>query len=286
MSIGSGSPPGGVGSAGIPGMSGGASGIAGTSGTDSGMTYSACIAPETFPGVRSPKRRGARDSNHAPASRVLPAVRTLLQRAALIAASITMLAEAPAPSAPTAEETAKVLALGSARNAVHSYTSKLHVDLALRSFPYLKFHLEGRIEYKRPNTYSVHFDRVPWFGKGFENMKMDPMEPQRWPDHYDIASIARTADRTHVEMRDKVPGNVKGVHAELDNDGLRRIQWLYTNGGDIDVKVNPMLVEGIPVPATEDADIKLPTYHVFAHATFTDYKIVTDQTVASGSLGR
>ena len=212
-------------------------------------------------------------------------MRTVFQRAALIAASIVMLAEAPA-TAPTAEETAKVLAMGSARNAVHSYTSKLHVDLALRSFPYLKFHLEGRIEYKRPNLYSVHFDHVPWFGKGFENMKMDPMEPQTWPEHYDIASIARNGERTHVEMRDKVTGNIKGVHAELDNDGLRRIQWIYTNGGNIDVKVNPMLVEGVPVPASEDADIKLPAYHVAAHATFTDYKIVTDQTVASGSLGR
>jgi hypothetical protein len=285
MSIGSGSPPGGVGSAGIPGMSGGASGWAGTSGTDSGTTYSACIAPETFPGGRSPKRRGAGVSNHADRPRVLRGVRTLIQRAALIAASITMLAEAPA-NAPTAEETAKVLALGAARNAVHSYTSKLHVDLALRSFPYLKFHLEGRIEYKRPNTYSVHFDHVPWFGKGFENMKMDPMEPQTWPEHYDIASIGRNGERTHVEMRDKVPGNIKGVHAELDNDGLRRIQWVYTNGGNIEVKVNPAVIEGVPVPASEDADIKLPAYHVTAHATFTDYKIVTDQTVASGNLGR
>jgi hypothetical protein len=72
MSIGSGSPPGGVGSAGIPGMSGGASGIAGTSGTDSGTTYSAYIAPETFPGVRWAKRPGAQA---ATGSATLPDVR-------------------------------------------------------------------------------------------------------------------------------------------------------------------------------------------------------------------
>jgi len=30
------------------------------------------------------------------------------------------------------------------------------------------------------------------------------------------------------------------------------------------------------VPSTEDADIQLPTYHIVCHATFTDYKIVTD----------
>ena len=200
-----------------------------------------------------------------------------------MAASVLMLAEAPAPSS---EEAAKVFAMGSARSGVHSYTSKLHVDFALRSFPYLKFHLDGHIEYKRPNLYSVHFDHVPWFGKGFENMKMDPLEPQTWPDHYDLASITHDGERTHVEMRDRVAGNIQGVHAELDGAGLRRIEWKYTNGGRIDVRVNPVLVDGIPVPGTQDAEIKLPAYHVVAHATFSDYKIVTDQTASSGTTGR
>ena len=207
---------------------------------------------------------------------VLPAVRPVLHRTALIIASIGLLAEAPAPTAPS-EEAARVFALSGSRSApVQSYTSKLHVDFALRSFPYLKFHLEGHITFKRPNLYSVHFDHVPWFGKGFENVKMDPLEPQTWPDHYDIASIVRDGDRTSVEMRDKVAGNIKGVHAELDSDGLRRIEWQYTNGGRIDVHVNPVVVDGVPVPSSEDAEIKLPSYHVVAHATFSEYKIVTD----------
>jgi hypothetical protein len=213
-------------------------------------------------------------------------VRTLLAVAALIAAPIGMLAEAPGATTPS-EEAAKLFAQSGTRTApVQSYTSKLHVDFALRSFPYLKFHLEGKIAYKRPNLYSVHFDHVPWFGKGFENMKMDPLQPQTWPEHYDVASIAHEGERTHVEMRDKVTGNVKGIHAELDNDGLRRIQWKYHNGGLIDVRVNPSVVDGIPVPATEDADIKLPAYHVVAHATFTDYKIVTDGAPPSASAAR
>ena len=70
--------------------------------------------------------------------------------AALMAASLGMLAEAPGLSAPS-EEAAKIFALSGVRTApVQSYTSKLHVDFALRSFPYLKFHLEGHIEYNAP----------------------------------------------------------------------------------------------------------------------------------------
>jgi hypothetical protein len=222
-------------------------------------------------------------SNPARLQGVMRSVRNVFARAALIVASIGMLAGGPAPSS---EETASFLSAGGPRSAVQSYTSNLHVDFALRSFPYLKFHLNGHIEYKRPNLYSVHFDHVPWFGKGFENMKMDPLEPQTWPDHYDIASVRREGDRTHVEMRDKVAGNIEGVHAELDTDGLRRIQWKYVNGGNIDVHLNHALVDGIPVPASEDAEIKLPAYHVVAHATFSDYKIVTDSSSSASANTR
>ena len=174
---------------------------------------------------------------------------------------------------------------GTRTAAVQSYTSRLHVDVALRSFPYLKFHLNGTISFKRPNLYSVHFEHVPWFGKGFEDMKMDPMVPSTWGEHYDVTSLTRIGDRTHIDMRDKVDGHIKGVHAELDADGLRKIEWQYLNGGNIGVAVTPVIVSGIPVPATEDADIHLPTYHVICHATFTDYKIVTDS-VASTNTGR
>ncbi|HEX3468270.1 MAG TPA: hypothetical protein VHT05_09350 [Candidatus Elarobacter sp.] len=188
-----------------------------------------------------------------------------------------LLAEAPAPQAPS-EEAARVFALTGSRTApVQSYTSKLHLDFALRSFPYLKFHLEGKVEYKRPNLYSVHFEHVPWFGKGFENVKLDPLEPQTWAQHYDVASLSHDGDRTSLEMHDKVAGNVKQIHAELDSDGLRRIAWEYVNGGRIEVRVDPVEVAGVPVPETEDAEIKLPAYHVVAHATFSDYKIVTDK---------
>lgn len=156
----------------------------------------------------------------------------------------------------------------------------------MRSFPYLKFHLNGTISFRRPNLYSVHFEHVPWFGKGFEDLKMDPLVPSTWPAHYDVTSMTRAGDRTVLEMRDRVDGHIKGVHAELDGDGLRKIEWVYLNGGNIGLAVTPQSVRGIPVPASEDAEIKLPTYHVVCHATFTDYQIVTDAGSADGNHAR
>jgi hypothetical protein len=190
---------------------------------------------------------------------------------AALVASLVLLAEGPPDYA------AGVFATTGARTAaVRSYSFALHVDFALRTFPYLRFHLDGTGTYVRPDLYSIHFRDVPWFGKGFENIKMDPLEPVTWPQTYDVVSLAHDGDRAIVEMKDRVDGHIKGVHAEIDDDGLRAVKWSYVNGGAIQVNVNPTHVDGYPLPQSEDADIQLPGYHVTAHATFDDYKLVTD----------
>jgi hypothetical protein len=192
-------------------------------------------------------------------------------RIAALAGAIFLLAEGPP------DEATRVIQMSGERSAaVKSYTFALHVDFALRSFPYLGFHLDGRGKWERPNLYSVSFRNVPWFAKGFENIKMDPLEPQTWPHDYDFISVTQNGTRHHIEMRDKTAGHLKGIHAELDGDGLRRVQWLYLNGGKITVDINPVDVNGYPVPGTEQAEIQLPGYHVVAKARFDDYKIVTD----------
>jgi hypothetical protein len=197
----------------------------------------------------------------------------IFRAAAAVIASLALLAEGPP------DEAARVFAMSGARtSAVRSYTFNLHVDFKLKTFPYIGVHLDGTGKYERPNLYSIHFRNVPWFGKGFENVKMDPLVPVTWPATYDVVSLAHAGDRSIVEMKDKTDGHVKGVHAELDEDGLRQVQWTYLNGGVIRVEVNPKIVEGFPVPETEDADIQVPGYHVTAHARFDGYKIVTDKT--------
>jgi hypothetical protein len=196
----------------------------------------------------------------------------VLRGLAALVASLALLAEGPP------DEAARVFATTGARtSAVRSYTFGLHVDFAMRTFPYIHVHLDGTGKYERPNLYSIHFRNVPWFGKGFENIKMDPMEPVTWPATYDVISLMHDGARSIVEMKDRTDGHVRGVHAVLDDNGLRQVQWSYVNGGVIRVDVNPVQIDGYPVPQTEDADIQVPGYHVVAHATFDEYKLTTDQ---------
>src|SRR3984885_4458807 len=177
----------------------------------------------------------------------------VLRGLAALVASLALLAEGPP------DEAARVFATTGARtSAVRSYTFGLHVDFALKTFPYIHVHLDGTGRYERPNLYSVHFRNVPWFGKGFENIKMDPLEPATWPATYDVVRLMRNGDTSILEMKDRTDGHVRGVHAEIDQDGLRQVKWSYINGGVIKVDVNPIQVNGYPVPESEDADIQVP----------------------------
>jgi hypothetical protein len=147
----------------------------------------------------------------------------------------------------------------------------------MKSFPYLSFHLSGQISYQRPNRYSVHFDHVPWFAKGFDNIAMDELEPATWPAKYDVVSLDRSGDVTNVELRErKQPSVLSAILASIDADGLRSMRWMYASGDRIAYSVSRSDVDGVPLPQVEDAEIQRPVYHIVAHATLSDYRVVTD----------
>jgi hypothetical protein len=204
-----------------------------------------------------------------------------LQPFAALAALVALSAQSPAP-APTDEATQLFARSGAQVANLKSYTSALHVDFGLRSFPYLKFHVEGDTSFAQPDDFSVHFKRVPWFAKGFEHIKMDPLEPQTWPQLYIVDSLTHKGDRTILEMREKTAGNIKDVHAEFDATGLRQVVWIYVNGGRITVNIDPALINGLYLPTHESADIRVPGYHVHANATFTNYAVVKDSRPGGG----
>ncbi len=168
---------------------------------------------------------------------------------------------------------------------VRSYTADLHADVQMKSFPFLTFHLSGKISYKRPNLYSVHFDHVPWFAKGFDDIAMDELEPSTWPSKYDVVSLDRTGDVTNVQLRDrKQPSVLSGILASIDAGGLRSMRWTYTSGDRIEYNVTRSDVDGVPLPQVESAEIKRTLYHIIARATLSDYQVVTDPPVTADGI--
>jgi hypothetical protein len=220
------------------------------------------------------QRRAGNDKSskekHALRARIGEVTRFLGRVATIVIAAFGLCGATPA------DEASKIFAASAERTApINSYTFKIHVDFALRSFPYAHFHVEGDGSFARPDLLSISFRHVPWFAKGFENVKLDPLEPQTWPQSYNIEALRRVGDHVEIEMQDRLKGHLSGIFASLDVDGLRHVEWRYLNGGRIAVDVTPLHVDGYPLPSSEDADVQVPGYHVVAHATFTDYQLQT-----------
>ena len=189
--------------------------------------------------------------------------------------------QASAASADSPQDASAIFAQTAVPTArVRSYTANLHADVRMKSFPFLTFHLSGQISYKRPNRFSVHFNHVPWFAKGFNDIAMDELEPATWPNKYDVVSLDRTGDRTNVQLRErKQPSGLTAVLASIDADGLRTMRWMFSSGDRIEYSVTRSEVDGVPLPQIEDAEIQRSLYHLVAHATLSEYRVVTDPPV-------
>jgi hypothetical protein len=165
--------------------------------------------------------------------------------------------------------------------AVNGYTFDLNANFKFVSFPWIRFSIDGNGSYERGGQYTVHFTRVPWFGKGYETIKLDPLDPQKWPKQYTIAAQT-LSDGGHVfVMHDRKKSPLREARAIIDPDGnVRQIVWTYSYGGRITLVIEPTTVAGHPFPASEDADIDMPHYHVLGHAGFTNYQVTVDPTAA------
>jgi hypothetical protein len=166
-------------------------------------------------------------------------------------------------------------------SAVNSYTFDLSANFKFVSFPWIRFAIDGNGSYVRGGQYTIHFAHVPWFGKGYETIKLDPVDPQKWPEQYVInAQTLPDGGRLFV-MHDRKQSPLTEARASIDRDGnVRQIVWTYSYGGKITLNIDPTVVAGHPFPASEDADIDMPRYHVIAHAGFTNYQVSVDPTTA------
>ena len=201
-----------------------------------------------------------------------------VSKTAVLLGALVLLGSAPAPAPAPAEGGELIVALAGRNAGVKSYTFDLSVNVKMQTFPWLNFHLDGTGEYHRPNHYLVRFKRVPYFGKGFEQVSMAPLDPKNWPQQYTISATERSGDATVVVMHDRVKSPLSEMRATVDpKNGVSRLVWTYNYGGRIQVDVTPQEISGIPFPANEEAQIIMPQVRAVAHADFRNYRVVVDE---------
>lgn len=199
-------------------------------------------------------------------------------KTAVLLCCLLAVAAIPVPPPTTDPAAIAINEVASNKAAIRSYTFDVRVKVVMHSFPWLRFHLDGTGQYERNGPYTVHFRHVPWFGRGFETISLAAIDPNNWPQHYDLALLERHGDRSVLALRDRTRGHLKNVRATIDaRAGLREVVWEYENGGLIHLTVEPTTVQGYQFPALDSAEISVPAVKATAQGEFSNYRVIADQ---------
>jgi hypothetical protein len=174
---------------------------------------------------------------------------------------------------------AAILARVEERNpSLSSYQGRMHVDLRMTSFPFVRQHLDGTTYYKKPSNYEVVFDKVPALAKGFDKMFADVGDPANWDKRFVVTYQGERDYQGRKDIELKLVQRVRGMidHETVLIDpntwAIDSIRYDYYNGGHITMTQTFREVGGYSMLAEQNAEIAIPYAKAVAHGIYTDYK--------------
>lgn len=203
--------------------------------------------------------------------------------AAALAALVATAGAWPARAAFTGEgppaDPAAILARVMERNPnLSSFQGRLHVDIRLISFPFLREHLDATTYYKRPSSYEVVFDKLPSYARGFEKLYTDVGDPSNWEKRFVITVAGEGTFGDHHDIALNLVQRVRGMidHETVLIDpstwAIDQIRYAYYNGGTITMSQSFRDVGGYMLLTSQRADIAIPHVRAVAYGTYSDYQ--------------
>jgi hypothetical protein len=159
-----------------------------------------------------------------------------------------------------------------------TYQSRMHVDLRMTSFPFLREHLDGTTYFKRPANYEVVFDRVPPLAKGFDHLFSDIGDASNWPKRFVLTYVGERAFENHQDIELRMVQRVRGmidhetVLVDPANWTVDSIRYDYYNGGHITMTQTFRDVGGYSVVSEQHAEIAVPYGKAVITGSYSDYK--------------
>jgi anti-anti-sigma regulatory factor len=178
-----------------------------------------------------------------------------------------------------APDPALVLARVIERNPnLSSYQGRLHVDIRLQSFPFIREHLDATTYYKRPSNYEVVFDKLPAYAKGFERLYTDIGDPSNWAKRFIITADGEADFNRHRDVALRLVLRNRGMidHETVLVDPstwtIDQIRYDYYNGGAITMSQQFQSVGGYLLLISQRADIAIPHIRAVAYGTYSAYQ--------------
>nr|MDQ6944578.1 hypothetical protein [Candidatus Eremiobacteraeota bacterium] len=199
--------------------------------------------------------------------------------AASFAAVLAFLAVPAFAGADHLTDPTAILARVEERNpSLSSYQGRMHVDLRMTSFPFIRQHLDGTTYYKKPSNYEVVFDKVPALAKGFDKMFADVGDPANWEKRFVVTYQGEREYQGRKDIELKLVQRVRGMidHETVLVDpnawAIDSIRYDYYNGGHITMSQTFRQVGGYSMLAEQNAEIAIPYAKAVAHGIYSDYK--------------
>jgi hypothetical protein len=203
--------------------------------------------------------------------------------AAMLAAFVGFAAAGPAqaalaPQAVPADPAAIIARVIERNPNLASFQGRLHVDIRLSSFPFIREHLDATTYYQRPSNYEVIFDKLPSYARGFEKLYTDVGDPANWERHF---VITNSGDALFEKHRDISLTMVQRVRGMIDHEtvlvdpgtwSIDQIRYDYYNGGSITMSQSFQNIGGYRLLISQRADIKIPHVRAVAYGTYGDYQ--------------
>ena len=154
-----------------------------------------------------------------------------------------------------------------------SYTFEMDVAMAMRHFPWLRFHMSGTGEYLPGQSYIVHFDKLPWFApRQQHDCDLSMLDPTMWPKRFIYQEIGEQHGETMFQLHSLTDPTLIGATVTLGPYlHARHVEASYTDGTHIDMSVTSNNVDGFLLPATVTAQIDESHIAFSASGEFKDY---------------
>jgi hypothetical protein len=158
---------------------------------------------------------------------------------------------------------------------VRTYKASVHVDVVLKSFPFLSPSLDGTSYYRQPDRQAVIFDTMPSLASQFKKVYPNVDPPSRWPALYDVTLTSDAGGATTFRLVPKKNGRVAHLDVVVDDATatIRAYTWSYTDGGSVAFEQTFKSVGNDYLIDKQSGHVDLPSYQADVTSKFSHYEL-------------
>jgi hypothetical protein len=170
---------------------------------------------------------------------------------------------------------------------LRAFTAGMHVNVAMKTFPFLNFALEGTYYHQAPDKDKVVFSSgVPAVAQQFDKLYAHVEPPSRWSDLYDIKVVSDDGTITTYRLTPRKQGNVNriDVRASDRHATVQWTRWNYANGGYAEMTNHYSTIDGNVLVVSQTGHVEEPGYTADITAALDHYKL--NPTLSEGTFSQ